>query len=120
MTDIKQIKIEMAEMNARREAARFDPLFLDRLRTERDHQIARWGDEHDRAHGPYDWIVFLTKYVGRAAVAAMTGNRHEFGKALVQVAALCAAAHRATYNPRLVAEWEREEVAKAGRRAART
>lgn len=116
-TDIRKLRGELAANEADRESARFSPTFMDELRKERDRQIGQWGDEHDRQHTFYDWIVFTTKFVGRAAIAAMNGNRLDFERQMVKVAAIAAAACRAAYPPDLV---DREAAAarKSARRAA--
>lgn len=114
MTDLKKLRGELAANEADRESARFSPTFMDELRKERDRQIGQWGDAHDRQHSFYDWIVFTTKFVGRAAIAAMSGDRHEFERQMVKVAAVAAAACRAVYPVELV-----EDEAAAARERAR-
>lgn len=115
-TNINELRGELAANEARREAARFDPQFLHMLREERDHQAGRWGDEHDRQHTLYDWTVFLTKFVGRAATAAMENEPREFERLMVKVAAVAAAAHRALYPAELVDAWS-DEAAESARRS---
>lgn len=113
-TNLKKLRGELAANEADRESARFSPTFMYELRKERDCQIGQWGDEHDRQHSFYDWIVFTTKFVGRAAIAAMNGDRLGFEREMVKVAAVAAAACRAVYPPDLV-----DEVAAAAREHAR-
>lgn len=120
-TDIKKLRGDVAAVEADRESARFSPTFMYELRAERDRQIGQWGDEHDRQHSFYDWIVFTTKFVGRAAVAAMSGDRHEFERQMIKVAAVAAAACRAVYPPELVddeAASARETARRLAERAA--
>lgn len=63
---------------------------VDRERTRQDE---KWGGpEHDRSHGPFDWVVFLSKYLGNFARGAINHDRAMMRQALVQVAALCFAA----------------------------
>lgn len=119
--DIRKLRGELAANEADRESARFSPTFMDELRKERDRQIGQWGDEHDRQHTFYDWIVFTTKFVGRAAIAAMNGDRLEFERQMVKVAAISAAACRSVYPPDLVAQEAasaREHARRSAERAA--
>lgn len=119
--DLKKLRGDLAAKEADRESARFSPTFMYELRNERDRQIGQWGDDHDRKHTSYDWIVFTTKFLGRAAVAAMSGNRHEFERQMIRVAAIAAAACRAVYPVELVddeAEAARERARRLAERAA--
>lgn len=116
-TDLKKLRGELAANEADRESARFSPTFMYELRQERDRQIGQWGEDHDRQHTFYDWIVFTTKFVGRAAIAAMNGERLEFERQMVKVAAVAAAACRAAYPPDLV-DQEAASAREAARRAA--
>lgn len=117
---IQELRGDVAAHMAKVEAGRFDPQFLYELRQERDRQIQRWGDDHDRAHNRYDWTVFLTKFMGRAASAAMEGNDGEFERLMVKVAAVAAAARRANYPPELLEAHAQEEAERASRAAKRT
>lgn len=116
-TDVKKLRGDLAANEADRESARFSPTFMYELRKERDRQIGQWGDEHDRDHTLYDWIVFASKFLGRAATAAMTRDRHEFERQMITVAALAAAACRAVYPPKAV-EHEAASARETARRLA--
>jgi len=40
---------------------------LQEIRFERSYQDAKWGgSKHDDTHSSFDWIVYITKYLGRA------------------------------------------------------
>jgi hypothetical protein len=119
-TDIKKLREDVAKVEADRESRRFDPQFLDDLRAERDRQIGQWGgDGHDSLHNPYDWTVFLTKFVGRAAAAAMDGDDGEFERTMVKIAALAAAAKRSMVPPAFLASEAERAREDAAREASR-
>jgi hypothetical protein len=59
---------------------------VDKEREAQDREHG--GPAHDDAHNHYDWIVFVTKHLGRS----VTGGRTQFIKQMVRVAALAVAA----------------------------
>jgi hypothetical protein len=56
----------------------------ERIAQDREHG----GPAHDDQHNHHDWIVFVTKHLGRC----VTGGRQQFVKQMVRVAALAVAA----------------------------
>lgn len=73
------------------------------IEKERDYQDGKWGGpEHDGKHHPFDWIVFIQKYLGKAAAGVMRAANHpelirrkawkqHVREMFVKVAALCVA-----------------------------
>lgn len=59
---------------------------IDEERAAQDQEHG--GTEHDDSHNHHDWIVFVTKHLGRA----VTGGRTQFIKQMIRVAALAVAA----------------------------
>lgn len=66
-------------------------IFFDRMKTEREYQVKKWGDEFDRKNTPNDWMAYILSYAGKAVT--MPWNADTFKNMLVKVAALCAAAY---------------------------
>ena len=64
------------------------------IRIERKRQDEEWGGpQHDDGHHRGDWILFVSKFVGKAANAAMIRSSYFIWRAsLIQIAALCVAA----------------------------
>lgn len=65
--------------------------FTKRMTAEREYQTAKWGDEFDKKNTPNDWVAYIVSHLGLAVT--MPWDAELFGKALVKVATLCAAAH---------------------------
>lgn len=64
---------------------------LHQILTERMRQDGQWGGpEHDDQHTNADWIMFIIRFVGKAAHWPF--DYFAFRKALIQAAALCVAA----------------------------
>lgn len=60
---------------------------------ERARQNERYGGaKHDDEHSGLDWIVHVTRHLGKAADEAMHARTDGLRHRLVQVAALCVAA----------------------------
>jgi hypothetical protein len=55
---------------------------------ERTRQDNKWGEQD---HKPTDWIAILTEEVGEAAKAALEGNRDDYRRECIQIAAVAAA-----------------------------
>jgi ABC-type uncharacterized transport system YnjBCD substrate-binding protein len=72
------------------------PELLQKVKEERDYQDKRWGgDWTDNSWSAADWIAFIEKYKSNAMVAAINGEKDEFVKQMVKVAALAVAAAEA-------------------------
>lgn len=69
---------------------------LDAIKTERDYQDKKWGGEWtDNSWTASDWDTFIDKYKANARVAAINGEKDEFVKQMIKVAALALAAAEA-------------------------
>ena len=84
---------ERREHSLRRQA-------MNAILEEREYQRERWSTEHDREHGPGEWLNILSVYVGKLAYETplykMKGySREAFKKRLVQIAAIAMAAWEA-------------------------
>ena len=78
---------------------------LDAILKEREYQRDQWSTEHDKEHGPADWLNILVVYIGKLAYETplykMKGYaRESFKKRLVQIAAISMAAWEALSEPR--------------------
>lgn len=61
------------------------------IKAEWERQDAKWGGPgHDDAHSNFDWIVYLTKHVGKAV--SWPFDKSRFRTQMVRVAALAVAA----------------------------
>jgi hypothetical protein len=61
------------------------------IKAERERQDAKWGGaKHDDTHTNFDWIVYLTKHVGKAV--SWPFDKSRFRTQMVRVAALAVAA----------------------------
>jgi hypothetical protein len=73
---------------------------LQEVKFERSYQDAKWGGpKHDDTHSSFDWIVYLTKYLGQAVQfndVWTSGNEPQghkiFRDAMLKIAALAVAA----------------------------
>jgi hypothetical protein len=65
--------------------------FFDLIKSERNYQIKKWGDEFDKKNTPNDWISYIVQYTGKAVT--LPWNANDFKIALVKVATLCMAAY---------------------------
>ena len=69
---------------------------LQEIKKERDYQDKKWGGEWtDNSWSASDWIAFIEKYKTNALVAAINGEKDEFVKQMIKVAALGLAAAEA-------------------------
>lgn len=64
------------------------------IREEHKRQDEEWGGpQHDDDHHRGDWILMISKFVGKAANAAMIRSSYFIWRGLlIQIAALCVAA----------------------------
>ena len=51
--------------------------FVTGLILESAHQVEKWGEPHDRAKEPEDWMWLMGWLVGKAAMAHRTGDREK-------------------------------------------
>ncbi len=74
-------------------------LILEEIKEERVHQNKKWGGaDHDDLHGPYEWVAFITTYIGQSIQDIVNENGNyqlnlrTFRYNMVKVAALAVAA----------------------------
>jgi len=89
----------------RREDLSLQRQALDEVLKERDWQREQWSTQHDREHGPADWLNILSVYTGKLAYETplykQAGyDREKFKKRLAQIAAISIAAWEALSEPR--------------------
>jgi hypothetical protein len=65
---------------------------LSLLQQERAEQDAKWGERHDDAHHPNDWIAILARHLGLAASDGSEIDLTRYKKQLVRIAAVAIAA----------------------------
>lgn len=66
---------------------------IELVRAERVRQLTLWSIDHDdEHHGPVEWSVLMLRDLRRAEDAAYAGNRDEWVKRTLYVAALAVAA----------------------------
>ena len=63
---------------------------LNDIKTEREYQQDKWGDEFDSKNTANDWASYIIIYVGQAIT--MPWNKKTFRTQLLKVATLCVAA----------------------------
>ena len=72
---------------------------LEAILQERDYQRERWGDDHDKDHGPDAWYLILGVWFGKLANetpsfrGASYYDKLKFLKRLAQIGAIAAAAY---------------------------
>lgn len=69
--------------------------FLENVRTEAAHQIARWGAEHDAGKTHADWFWLIGYLGGKALTSAIKGDREKALHHVITTAAACLNWHRA-------------------------
>lgn len=74
--------------------ARDDHAVIEEIVQERERQqhTEGWTLEHDDRHSVAQWMMLLTRYLGRACEEAEIQNGDGYRRRLVQVAAIAAAA----------------------------
>jgi hypothetical protein len=69
---------------------------LDGIIEERDYQRKRWEPDHDKSHTPEEWLLILSVYMGKSAMATKMyrgkTDIENLKKRLTQMAAICMAA----------------------------
>lgn len=63
--------------------------FFEAVRTERAHQVERWGTDHDAGKTPADWYWLLGWLAGKAVHSAITGNAEKALHHVITTAAAC-------------------------------
>jgi hypothetical protein len=60
------------------------------------HQRERWGDDHDKAKAPNDWVALVTYLMGKTVVAAWDGNRDKYLHHIITLGAVASNWHART------------------------
>jgi len=87
-------------LSDRLEDLQLEPV-MEGLLKELEYHSQQWGDAHDQQHTPEDWVMILTKYMGKVAgetpfYKGVTYDSEKFKKRLIQVAAIAISAWKAT------------------------
>jgi len=73
--------------------------FWEAVRREKEHQHARWGDEHDQVKEPADWFWLIGYLAGKALSSLVHGDREKALHHTISTAATLAHWHDAIKAP---------------------
>lgn len=110
-TDVKEVRAQVAEGEARREAQRFSPSFMSDLRNAVDGWRMDSSEAEDRERSHAEWVALFVRRLGDASSST---DGIEFERWMIEVAALATVAHRTRYPEHLLREWEDDEARRAG------
>jgi hypothetical protein len=69
------------------------------IKSERDYQNNKWGEEFDVLNTPNDWVAYITAYAGKAVT--LPWDKDAFRDSMLKVATLAVAVlEREDYAPR--------------------
>lgn len=70
--------------------------FWEAVKREAVHQRERWGDDHDKAKSPNDWVALVTYLMGKAVVAAWDGDIGKYLHHIITLGAVSSNWHART------------------------